>query len=54
MIYSIDFEDFKYLSAIIALQIFFNNIGYCLFIQKEKSPYGFLKKAVILDLYKFK
>jgi hypothetical protein len=48
------FEDIKYLSAIIALQLFFINVGYCFFIQKEKSPYGFLKKVVTLDLYKFK
>ena len=48
------FEDIKYLSAIIALQLFFINVGYCFFIQKENSPYGFLKKVVTLDLYKFK
>jgi hypothetical protein len=48
------FEDIKYLSAIIALQLFFINIGYCLFIQKEYIPKEFLKKVVTLDLYKFK
>ena len=48
------FEDIKYLSAIIALQLFFINVGYCLFIQKEYIPNEFLKKIVTLDLYKFK
>ena len=48
------FEDIKYLSAIIALQLFFINIGYCLFIQKKYIPKEFLKKVVTLDLYKFK
>ena len=48
------FEDIKYLSAIIALQLFFINVGYCLFIQKKYIPKEFLKKVVTLDLYKFK
>ena len=48
------FEEFKYLSAIIALQIFFINLGYCFFIKKEKIPDKFLLKTVTLDLYKFK
>ena len=48
------FEEFKYLSAIIALQIFFINLGYCFYIKKKKIPYKFLLKTVTLDLYKFK
>ena len=48
------FEEFKYLSAIIALQIFFINLGYCFFIKKEEIPYKFLVKTLTLDLYKFK